>query len=605
MADNIYSYIKSQEANFGRDIDIQGWSWNFPRHVKQSFYYNHGRLMEGNPTDVPVKNITRPILNLQKRAEDIDAKDVLLYVDDPVSHHLSFLVKKYHDDVFVIENDLDSFFDELNESKIDYGGGLCKKMKGARPQVIDLRSLAFCDQTNMLAGSLGIKHAYSPEELKDMETRGWGKTENGATITIDELIKLAEPKKTIDPLSNIEIPTTGWNVEIYEVHGMLPTSFLSENDQATISKKYSYQIHIVGFYKSKETGKENLKTGVSLFRKTQKERNIKQVLRDKIYSRALGFGGAEELFESQAWTTHGVIRKKELLDAVSKIILKTTDPSIAQRHPSGLKNLDNLEILSVAEGSDIGQVDTNPRSFQLFTQDMNEWEEHAKEIGGATEALLGTNPPAGTPFKLQDLITTQGKGLHDRRRGKFAKFIEEVYRDWIIPYIIQEITKGVRFLSELSADDMQYVSDCLIRNKGNEYKKRKILAGGVVEEGEVEAYTEIVREEFQRGGNKKFIEVLKGEFDKQPLRVKINVAGKQRDLARMTDSLVNIFQQIIASPEGFQQMMQNPALARTFSRILEYSGLSASDFGGFQYQQKAIPSPMASEMTAGKALAVR
>lgn len=80
-------------------------------HIKTSFYYNHGRLLNGNDEDTPVKNITRPLLNLQFHAENIDVKDVMIYVDDPDDFHLSFLIKKYHDDVFTVENDLDTYFD--------------------------------------------------------------------------------------------------------------------------------------------------------------------------------------------------------------------------------------------------------------------------------------------------------------------------------------------------------------------------------------------------------------------------------------------------------------------------------------------------------------
>lgn len=581
---DIYTFIRAQETAFDQPININGWEWNLRSHIKTSFYYIHGRLLNGNDEDTPVKNITRPILNLQSRAEDIDVKDIVLYVDDPDSYHLSFLVKKYHDDVFVIENDLDTFYDEIKESKIHYGGGLCKKMADARPQMIDLQSIAFCDQTSLLGGPIGIRHYFAPDELKEMEAAGWGRKENGATGTIDELITLGNSEKVVDKMTGTVSKTTGTNVEIYEVHGMLPLSYLEDSGDPL---KYEYQLHIIGFYKNDK----DEKIGISLFRKKQKKGNLKLVLRDRVFSRALGFGGAEEIFEPQVWTNYDVIRQKELLDACAKVILQTTDPAIAAKHPSGLKNLDNLEILTLAEGTDLKQVDNTPRSMALFERAVSEWNDYARTMGGATEALLGKNAPSGTPFKLQDLVTTQGQGLHDYRRGKFAKFIEEIYKDWIIPHIAAEITSGSKFLSELSTDEMQYVADCVVRSETNSYIKRKIIAGGLIEDGEVEAYKQLVREEFRRGGNKKFIEILKGEFDKKPLRVKVNVAGKQKDLGRITDAVVNILKQAIASPEGFQMMMQNPDLARNFNKILEYSNLSPADFSNTQYKSP-IPSPL-------------
>ena len=47
----------------------------------------------------------------------------------------------------------------------------------------------------------------------------------------------------------------------------------------------------------------------------EKELIYKFIPRDKIFGRALGYGGAEELFEPQVWTNYDTIRIKGLLDA--------------------------------------------------------------------------------------------------------------------------------------------------------------------------------------------------------------------------------------------------------------------------------------------------
>lgn len=587
---SIYEYITAQENAYEQPININGWDWSMKQHVKTSFFYQFGRLLNGNDENTPVKNITRPILNLQSRAEDIDVKEIVLYVDNPDDYHLSFLVKRYHDDVFVIENNIDKFLDDVKESKIVYGGGLSKKMDRARPEVVPIQSIAFCDQTNLLGAPLGFKHDYNPDELKEQEANGWGSKENGANITIDELITVAEDYKILDKQSGQQVKSTSKTIEIYEVHGTLPP-FAEDKEEF---QNYEYQLAIVAFYRNKK----GEKVGVTLFRKKQKKGNLKLLLRDEIYSRALGFGGAEELFEDQVWTTYSVQRQKDLLDATSKVILTTDDPALMTRHPSGLKNLNNLELIERAPNTTVAQIDTTPRSLVLFEKFEQGMKEHAQLTGGATDALLGESPTSGTPFKLQDLVTTEGQGLHEYRRKKFAKFIEEVYKDWIIPYIVKEITNGARFLSELSMDEMQYVMECVIRNKVNDLVKERILNGELIEKEEIEAYKQKIREEFVRGGNKKFIEILKGEFQKKPLAVKVNVAGAQKDLAKKTDKLVNIFRQIIANPQGFVEVMKIPGMAKTWNEILEDSGLTPGDFST-SYSQ-SIPSPIQPAQMGGQ-----
>lgn len=585
---SIHDFIVGKENEYEHPIAINGWEWSMKDHIKTSFYYKHGRLINGNDENTPVKNITRPLLNLQYRSEDIDVKDILLYVDDPQHYHLSFLVKKYHDDVFVVKNDLDTFIDDTNESKIDYGGALIKEMPGVRPEVVDMQSIAFCDQTDILKGPIGIKHYFNPAELKEMEAKGWGSPSNGANMSIDEIIALAEEKRDEGGDDNRENDTPGSYIEVYEVHGVLPQYFVDDSD----SQEYTQQFHIAAFY----TAKDGERRGVSLFRKKVAKSPFKFIARDKIFSRGLGFGGAEELFENQVWTNYDVIRMKELLDATSKVILKAVGTDFKSKYPNGLADVDNLQILEMNEGEDINQIDTTPRSMVLFEKSVAEWERHAQLMASASDPLLGEPAPSGTPFKAQALQVVEGKALHDYRRGKFAKFLEEVYRDWIIPYIVREITNGTKFLTELSTEELQFVVDKVVENEAFNMQKERVLRGETFTAQEVELFKNKVREDFLKDGNKKFLEILKGEFKGKTVRVKINVAGKQKDVSLMTDKLVNIFRQIIANPQGFMQVMQTPGMSRTFNDILEYSGLSPVYFSGLTAPNTPTPQPVQPEI---------
>jgi len=79
MTKDIFNYITEQENVFALPISINGWDWSMKDHIKTSFYYKHGRLLNGNDEDTPVKNIVRRMLTLQYTAEDVDVKDIDLY----------------------------------------------------------------------------------------------------------------------------------------------------------------------------------------------------------------------------------------------------------------------------------------------------------------------------------------------------------------------------------------------------------------------------------------------------------------------------------------------------------------------------------------------
>jgi hypothetical protein len=220
----------------------------------------------------------------------------------------------------------------------------------------------------------------------------------------------------------------------------------------------------------------------------------------------------------------------------------------------------------------------NP-NIPLFTQYIQEWNLHMHETGGATDPLMGKQPPAGTPFRLQERVVFEGKGLHEYRMGKFDKFIEEIMRDWIIPHIAREITKGKKFLTTLTPDEMQFVMEktatCRAYRETLDmlFDGRAKSEGGMYLKDHQQILEQKYREEFLKGGNQRFIEILKEELKGVELKVKIVVGNKQKDLSMMVDKLANVIRQYFATPE----MRQDPFALKLLSQLFEASGLKPID----------------------------
>ena len=577
---DIFSYIKSEEANYIMPISISdGWEFSLKDFIKQCFFYKNGRLLTGNADDKPVDNIILPIRNLQDWAEDIDVKDINIYANSKNKQGLSFIIKKYYQDIFIKENDLDTFIDEGKETKNDYGGVLVKNLNQVRPEVVPWQSIVFCDQTDILSGPIGIKHQYSPDQLKDMAQYGWGDTKNGATHTIDDLILLSTDWKQKDNTSQ-QAKTPGRYIEVYEVHGCFPESWLKDNRN---EETYVQQLHIVSYY-SDDSGERN---GITLFKGKEKLEDVFDYFQtDKIFGRAVGRSRIEELFEPQVWNNYSLKRKTDMLDAASKTILKTTDSTLVAKHPSGLKDLDNLEIIELSENTDIGQLDTTPRSINLFVNAMNEFVDKARTTGGATDAMLGINPASGTPFRLQNLVTNQGQGLHEGRKEKYARFIERIHRNWIIPRIKKELLSGSgEWLSNLDNDELEFVLERISDNEANRQRNEQVLNGE--DPADFETLKQSIKAEWQKKGNVLPLEILKNELKDVELKLEISVSGAQANLAEMTDKLSNMVKMLISNP----QALNDPRIAKMFSRIMEYSGLNVSDLGSPTTQNQALSSP--------------
>jgi hypothetical protein len=201
-------------------------------------------------------------------------------------------------------------------------------------------------------------------------------------------------------------------------------------------------------------------------------------------------------------------------------------------------------------------------------------------MGAAGESLQGQNPSSGTPFKLQELVTNEAKGLHIYRQGKIATFVDEIYQDWIMGYMAKEITKDTAFLSELSADEFQQIYDTVITNRADQWMVEKTLNGEVWTPEELEAKKQELQKELSASGSKQFIKWMKDDFKDAPMKVRTNIAGKQKNLAGLTDKVVNVLRQFIATPE----IRQDPTMLRLLNVILESSGLSPIMFNPVMLQ---------------------
>ena len=582
---DIENFIKDAEQAYELPIEIEtGWFWSMKDHIRTAILYKNSQYTQGSD-DRPFKNIVRPILNVAYRSEGFDVKDIQIYVDDPKNSYKSFLIRKFHDK-WARENELDTFIDEMVESYVDFGGALIKNVDDIRPEVVPLKSIAFCDQTDILSGPIGIKHFYSPSELLKTSEMGWGEESNGATISLEELAKLAEPSKDMNSLDGVETSTPGKYIEVYEIHGDLPRHFITQEEKYDDDEMYTNQMHIVAMYKNDK----DEKTFVTLYAKEQDEIPFKLILRDEIFGRALGLGGVEELIDPQVWTNYAVIRKRDMLDSAAKTVMVTDDGTLAAKHPSGLKGVENMEIIEVADGKRLQQADTFPRNITLFDRSIDEWAGTAGQIGGANEAIMGESPKAGTPFRLQALITQESHSLHNYRKGKIATFLQMIYQEWIIPHLATEIAKEQMFMAELSFEEMQEVADRIVDNVANKRLKEAILKGELPVPEEVEAMKLTNKEIFLKS-NKKFLKIFKDEMKKTALGVKINIVGKQEYLQFMVDSLVNVFNKLYRGPEDFQ----NPAMVGLFNKILEGSGVDVINYGAAKFAmqaqaQKATPS---------------
>lgn len=578
---DIYSYVKEEEGKFQtQEIRVgENWYWNFMKHVQMIFHLKNGIFYTGENNWLRAfKNIMNPLIKLSNWTEDIEVKDIILYVENAKGRVLSFLLKKYHDEVYTKEHDVDAVLDDITDSDNTYGGALVQTTDDM-PEVIEPITIAFCDQVDILSGVIAFKYQFSPSKLKENKKLGWGNEKNGATISIDDLIVLANNQTETVGQGDSKNERSSKVIDVYIVKGDMPEHYLEDNNNM---EDYVKQIQVIAFYQNKEGKKE----GVCLYRKKDEEESLFFHSTDEIYGRALGRGDGEALLHPQIWENFLTIHKMNMLEAGSKVPLYTDDENYKDRQR--IQGMENLEITTVADNKRIYQVPTlAPANIQLFEASINEWYQHAQLTASAFDPVLGKEATSGTTFRGQERVVQQGKGLHEMRKGKRAKFIELLYRKIIIPKIKKEILKGQEFLATLTSEEMAWISDQLAENYV--IKKQLEEALDFQELTDKEILRQQFFKEYAKKGNKLLLKILKDEFRDIEIKIGINVAGKQKDLFGLSDKILSTFQYIMANPQGFVQAMQIPGLSKSFNDILEYGGISQVDFA----QIMNMPQPQA------------
>lgn len=572
---NVFDYIIAEENNWAtqRVPLTRSKDWNMKEHIERCTNVANGWFHQGKNDGMrPYDDIVTPIINVAFRSEGFDVKDIVPFVNDAQQSYKSFLVKKFHPQ-WARKNELDTFIDDVVETSVIYDLVLVKDINGVRPEVVDLKTLAFCDQTNIMAGPICIKHDYTPAEMTEFRGK-WNSDK------IDEAIMMAQAEKEISIAGNRVIKTPNKYIEVYELRGDLPESWIKEDGDPFV---YTPQVHIVCYY----TTVSGEKNGITLYKGKDKPlgKVFKSLKIDRVRSkgRACGRSIVETLFEPQVWNNYSAIKIKAMLDSALNVIISDSEELGNQK----LSELKAGTILKQAKGDSTQMLSAPLQNLTAFTNYQQKQETSARVLGSASEGSLGINPSSGTPFALQNLVVQQGQGTHEYRQGKIATFFADIlYRDWFLKYLVDEMNNGIKFSEELTLDEMMEIGEMIARNAAEQSIKEKILEGKVVQPGEKEGLIEFYKEEFKRNGSRKFFETMKGELESIHVSVMVNIKGKQRYMAQNADKITNIIREVIRNPQAFTQV---PGIGKAFNQLIEESGLSPIDFSGMITAVKEQP----------------
>lgn len=390
---------------------------------------------------------------------------------------------------------------------------------------------------------------------------------------VDKLCSATRSRETVAGESK---DTKSSYIKVYEVHGNLPLSFLTDREED--EKTYVQQMHVVSFLAGKEKGSFEDFTLYS-GRETQDPYILTSLIPEIDGSIALR-GAVKILFDAQWMQNHTTKQIKDHLDLSSKLLFQTSDATFTGRNV--LRDIQTGDILTHKVNEPLTQLNNQSHDIAQMQSYAAQWKQASNELAGISESLLGQNPPSGTAWRQTEALLRESHSLFELMTENKGLALEKMLREFIIPYLKKQMDTSKEVSDTLEANDIQKIDSRYIKNmairKSNEFLKEKILNGETVTTDEQDQLTQNFAQQVQDGlsqqgnqrffkpseiGDKKWKEIFKNlEWD-----VAIDVTNE--DLDREMITTLNALLVFIQNKQG---QPLNPQEQFIVNKILRLTG---------------------------------
>jgi hypothetical protein len=427
---------------------------------------------------------------------------------------------------------------------------------------------------------------------KRVKTHGYDKT------AIDNLCHAIE--KARETMNKRKKDNKSGYIRIYEVHMNDSYSLITLDPKD--NDTYVQQMHVISYVMTKKGRSEEFEDFTLYKGREEKDPYYLTHLIEED-DRTLSVGAVEHLFQAQWMQNHTAKSIKDQLDMASKMIFKTTDPRFV-----GNNFLTDLEQGSVVQYE--GELDRLNNGTMDVVSQQNfavQWKNLGNEIVGVSEAMLGGSPKSGTAWRLQEALLNENYSLFELMTENKGMHLEEMFREYIIPFIKKQLNTSEEVSAVLEAHDIDRIDALYIKNYSiKEVKsriKRKVIDGEPISPEEQElmiADTQSeLREALKKLGDQRFFKpsdfddkTWQDQLEDLEWNLDIDVTGEQHNIQEMLTTL-NTALQMIMTP-GFDQNKKAQAVV---GEILNLTGaMSPIKFNAISNSNPEPPQELENEI---------
>lgn len=568
--ETVFDIIRKQEDDYisGTTTISEYVDFSLKDNVEKIDAYLNSKHISGSTDSLgrekPFFNIVTAAVNIWYRATDIDRANIRIK-STKSSGHILALLADVHSKAWMRKANFGVFLNDWGRTLARYGSAVCKFVEkdGELIATVVPWNRLIIDAVDINNSVVVEKLYYTPAQLK--KNKAYDKK------MVKDLIDAVTTRKTLGGTSK---DTKADFIEVYEVHGEMPLSYLTgiEEDDET----YVQQMHVCSFV----LGEGDKYEDFTLLSGQEKDPYmITHLIKED--GRAMSIGAVEHLFEAQWMVNNNEKAIKDQLDLASKLIFQTSDADFQGKNAMAM---DTGTVLIHDPNQPLTQLANNSHDIGSLMNSKTDWRGQATEASSTPDAIRGTTPPSGTALGTVQITTAQGLSLFELMTENKGLDIEEMWRRFVIPFLkskmdtTEEISASLDDMGIKQIDSM-YVPAEAVRRYNTEAVKGVISAletdnlDAVPQPFDKATAEQDVMSEMKPLGNQRFfkpdeIETVTWKKALKDLEweVEVEVTNENKDKQATLATLTGTLQQLASLGD-----MQNARLV--LSKILEETGI--------------------------------
>lgn len=522
-------------------------------------------LLDSLGREKPFFNIVTGAVNIWYRATDIDRKNIRIKATKQKDYIGAFLAT-IHLQEWMRRESFGTFLNEWGRNLAKYGSAVIKFVeKNGRLHIENVAWNKLISDTVDFENNPKIEKLYlTPAQLRANKAYDQD--------VVEELLDKLGSRETLDGQKK---DTLNDYIEVYEMHGLLPLSMLTEKEEDETT--YVQQMHVISYVNSQESDEYNdfcLLKG----REAKDPYMITHLIKEE--GRSQGIGAVEHLFEAQWMVNYTAKQIKDQLDLASKIIFQTADGNFVSQNM--LLNIETGDIL-INDDKPITRVDNTSADITALQSFSNQWQLLGKEIVSTPESMSGGNMPSGTAYRTVAILNQEAHSLFEIMTENKGLAIEEMMRKHIIPFLKKKMDTSEEISVTLDAQGISQLDSMYIPNEAIRRNNAKLVyeamnnpVGQIPQGLDINAEQEKIRGELGQFGNQRFIKpsklsnkTWKKLFEDLEWNVEVEVTGETSDKEAVMTTLTTVLQTLATNPN----VLKDPNMRVLFNKILETTGV--------------------------------